>query len=293
MSGTLADVHPPYLYPEYKSTRLRAPAQPPVRVAPSPLEAAGPTFPKSFVRDSEADLTTWGKSAPLGEKMVLVGRVLDDAGRPVPDCLVEIWHANCSGKYIHHNDPSPVPEDANFPGRGRVMTDAKGCYEFRTIKPGAYAVPDSQPGQQRGWWRPPHIHLSLFGANFASRLVTQLYFPGDPLNEQDAKLRTDEANDTGVIVYSPIHSGLLSGTFDPTRLAPGDWRLGIEVREVLQNAEGVRHERSFDLDLKRGGIDAFYENVEAHLMRIRIGLIEIDNAAFLYFLYRLRLSLYA
>jgi protocatechuate 3,4-dioxygenase beta subunit len=120
--------------------------------------------------------------------MTVSGRVLDDAGRPVPDCLIEIWHANSAGKYIHHNDPSPVPEDENFRGRGRVVTDAKGCYHFRTIKPGAYAVPDSAPGSTRGWWRPPHLHLSLFGANFTSRLVTQLYFPGDPLNDQDVIL---------------------------------------------------------------------------------------------------------
>ena len=94
-----ADVHPPYLYPDYKSTRLRAPAQPLVRVAPSPLEAAGPSFPQQFVKDSEADLTTWGTSAPLGEKMVLVGRVLDEDGRPVRGALVEVWQANASGKY--------------------------------------------------------------------------------------------------------------------------------------------------------------------------------------------------
>ena len=96
-----ADTHPPYLYPDYKSTRLRAPAQPLVRVPPSPLEAASPSFPKQFVKDSEADLTTWGKSAPLGEKMVLVGRVLDDGGRPVRRSLVELWQANASGRYPH------------------------------------------------------------------------------------------------------------------------------------------------------------------------------------------------
>src|SRR5438445_11252124 len=104
MSGTLADVHPPYLYPDYKSTRLRAPEQPPVRVAPSPLEAAGPTFPKSFVRDSEADLTTWGKSAPLGDKMVLVCRVIDDAGCHVLLSLSELWQAIATGKTPHPDD---------------------------------------------------------------------------------------------------------------------------------------------------------------------------------------------
>ncbi len=164
MSGTLADVHPPYLYPDYKSTRLRAPEQPPVRVAPSPLEAAGPTFPKSFVRDSEADLTTWGKSAPLGEKMVLVGRVLDDAGRPVRRSLVEVWQANASGKYPHPVDDHDAPMDPNF------------LYRVVTIKPGAY------PWQNHAFaWRPAHIHLSLFGNAYAQRLITQMFFPGDPL----------------------------------------------------------------------------------------------------------------
>src|SRR5437867_3365244 len=98
------DVHPPYLYPDYKSTRLRAPSQPLVRVSPSPLEATGPAFPRQFVKDSEADLTTWGRSAPLGEKMILVGRVLDEDGRPVRRSLVEVWQANASGRYPHPMD---------------------------------------------------------------------------------------------------------------------------------------------------------------------------------------------
>ncbi len=164
------------LYPEYKSTRLRAPAQPPVRVAPSPLEAAGPTFPKSFVNDSEADLTTWGTSAPLGEKMVLVGRVLDDAGRPVRRSLVEVWQANASGKYPHPVDDHDAPMDPNFLGKGQVLTDDEGRYRVVTIKPGAY------PWQNHAFaWRPAHIHLSLFGNAYAQRLITQMFFPGDPL----------------------------------------------------------------------------------------------------------------
>ena len=110
------DVHPPYLYPDYKSTRLRAPAQPLVRVAPSPLEATGPVFPAHFVRESEADLTTWGTSAPLGEKMVLVGRLLDEDGRPVRRALVEVWQANASGTYPHPVDEHDAPLVAYFLG---------------------------------------------------------------------------------------------------------------------------------------------------------------------------------
>src|SRR5438132_125189 len=177
MADTSAvDVHPPYLYPDYKSTRLRAPAQPLVRVAPSPLEAAGPAFPKHFVKDSEADLTTWGKSAPLGEKMVLVGRVLDEGGRPVRRSLVEVWQANASGKYPHPVDDHEAPLDPNFLGKGQLLTDDEGRYRVVTVKPGAY------PWQNHAFgWRPAHIHFSLFGNAYAQRLITQMFFPGDPL----------------------------------------------------------------------------------------------------------------
>src|SRR5256712_22277 len=192
MSGTLADVHPPSLPPDYRSRRPRAPARPPVRVAPSPLEAAGPTFPKSFVRDSEADLTTWGKSAPLGEKMVLVGRVLDDAGRPVRRSLVEVWQANASGKYPHPVDDHDAPMDPNFLGKGEVLTDDEGRYRVVTIKPGAY------PWQNHAFaWRPAHIHLSLFGNAYAQRLITQMFFPGDPLLAIDAIFDTWQADASG------------------------------------------------------------------------------------------------
>src|SRR5881628_2443751 len=160
MAATHADVHPPYLYPDYKSTRLRAPAQPLVRVAPSPLETVGPAFPNQFVKDSEADLTTWGRSAPLGEKMVLVGRVLDGDGRPVRRSLVEIWQANASGKYPHPVDDHDAPMDPNFLGKGQVLTDDEGRYRVVTIKPGAY------PWQNHA---------------YAQRLITQMFFPGDPL----------------------------------------------------------------------------------------------------------------
>ena len=176
MVETAADVHPPYLYPDYKSTRLRAPAQPLVRVAASPIESAAPGFPASFVKDSEADLTTWGTSAPLGEKMVLVGRVLDAGGRPVRRSLVEVWQANASGKYPHPVDDHDAPMDPNFLGKGQVLTDDEGRYRVVTIKPGAY------PWQNHAYaWRPAHIHLSLFGNAYAQRLITQMFFPGDPL----------------------------------------------------------------------------------------------------------------
>src|SRR5206468_1581908 len=174
MPGTRTDdVHPPYRYPDYKSTRLRAPSQPLVRVSPSPLEATGPAFPRQFVKDSEADLTTWGRSAPLGEKMILVGRVLDEDGRPVRRSLVEVWQANASGRYPHPVDDHDAPLDPNFLGKGQVLTDDDGRYRIVTIKPGAY------PWQNHAFgWRPAHIHFSLFGSAYAQRLITQMFFPG-------------------------------------------------------------------------------------------------------------------
>ncbi len=170
----------------YPNTQKRAPTRFYPRVV-STADITGPRFSAADVLPEEADLSRQGAWQPraLGQLITVSGRVLDDAGKPVPDCLIEIWHANASGKYIHHNDPSPVPADANFRGRGRVVTDAEGKYQYKTIKPGGYAVPDNRPGDTIGWWRPPHIHLSLFGANFASRLVTQVFFPGDPLNDDD------------------------------------------------------------------------------------------------------------
>lgn len=170
------DVDPSYDYPAYKSTLLRAPGQPLIRVAPHPLEVAGPAFARSFVKSSEADLTTWGRSAPLGEKMVLVGRVTDEDGRPVRNSLLELWQCNASGRYAHPVDQHDAPLDPNFLGQGKVFTGEDGEYRFVTIKPGAY------PWKNHPYaWRPAHIHLSLFGNSYAQRLITQMFFPGDPL----------------------------------------------------------------------------------------------------------------
>ena len=170
------DIDPPYDYPLYKSTVLRAPKRGLVRVALHPLERAGPVFPKAFVKDAEADLTAWGKSAPLGEKMVLVGRVTDEDGSPVRNSLLELWQCNASGRYAHPVDQHDAPLDPNFLGQGKVLTGENGEYRFVTIKPGAY------PWRNHPWaWRPAHIHLSLFGNAYSQRLITQMFFPGDPL----------------------------------------------------------------------------------------------------------------
>jgi protocatechuate 3,4-dioxygenase beta subunit len=170
------DIDPPYDYPAYKSTTLRAPQQGLIRIAPHPLETAGPIFPKRFVKNAEADLTAWGKSVPLGEKMVLVGRITDEDGKPVRNSLVELWQCNASGRYAHPVDQHDAPLDPNFLGQGKVLTGENGEYRFITIKPGAY------PWRNHPWaWRPAHIHLSLFGNAYSQRLITQMFFPGDPL----------------------------------------------------------------------------------------------------------------
>ncbi len=172
----MPETQPPYLYPPYNSTLLRAPRHKLVRVPPSPLDTTGPVFPRRFVKDSEADLTQWGKGTPLGEKIILVGRVLDDAGHPVRSALIELWQCNAAGRYAHPVDQHDAPLDPNFLGRGQAMTDDAGRFRFVTIKPGAYPWRNHAFG-----WRPAHIHFSLFGNSNAQRLITQMFFPGDPL----------------------------------------------------------------------------------------------------------------
>ncbi len=167
---------PPYLHPAYKSTLARAPREALLPIAARVLDVPGPTVPKGFVRDGDNDLTIHGTSAPLGEKMILTGRLLDADGRPVRRSLVEVWQANASGRYAHPGDRHDAPLDPNFLGVGRTLTDDEGRYRFVTIKPGSYPWKN-----HRFAWRPQHIHFSLLGNAPVQRLVTQMYFPGDPL----------------------------------------------------------------------------------------------------------------
>ena len=173
-------VHPPLLSSEYRSTQLRAPKQKLVTLPHQLTEVTGPTQGSQPVTALDADLTRRHAGEPLGERIIVTGRVLDSGGRPVPDTLVEIWQANAAGRYAHHVDDHPAPLDPNFDGAGRCMTDSNGTYRFVTIKPGAYPW-----GNHLNAWRPAHIHFSLFGQAFTQRLVTQMYFPGDPLFAQD------------------------------------------------------------------------------------------------------------
>lgn len=170
------DVDPPYLSPEYKSTVQRSPRKPLIMIPQTISEITGPVYGHSDVRPEEGDLTTQHAGEPQGERIIVRGRVLDEAGRPVPHTLVEVWQCNAAGRYVHVNDQHPAPLDPNFTGAGRVVSDADGYYQFTTIKPGAYPW-RNHPNA----WRPAHIHFSLLGPSFLTRLVTQMYFPGDPL----------------------------------------------------------------------------------------------------------------
>ena len=174
--------HPPLISPGYKSTVLRGPTR---ALAPLPAglsELTGPVYGHESVGPLDHDLTrnAMRNGAPVGERIVVTGRVLDEAGRPVPDTLVEIWQANAAGRYVHVADQHDAPLDPNFLGAGRCVTDHEGRYRFYSIKPGAYPW-----GNHPNAWRPNHIHLSLFGPSFVTRLVTQMYFPGDPLLDFD------------------------------------------------------------------------------------------------------------
>lgn len=160
----------------YRSTVLRHPTKNPKLVDPESIELTSPAFGDRDVAPVEADLTVQHAGEPLGERIVVSGRVLDGEGRPVRRQLVEVWQANSSGRYIHQRDQHPAPLDPNFTGAGRTITDDDGTYRFITIKPGAYPWKNHANA-----WRPAHIHFSVFGTAFTQRLVTQMYFPGDPL----------------------------------------------------------------------------------------------------------------
>lgn len=168
---------PPYLFPAYASTVRRAPSQGLIRIPQTITETSGPADCwDDLMGGALADLTSQHKGEPMGQRIIVTGRVLDENARPVPNTVIEIWQANAAGRYIHSRDNWPAPLDPNFTGMGRVVSDARGRYRYVTIRPGAYPW-----GNHHNAWRPAHIHLSLLGPAFATRLVTQMYFPDDPL----------------------------------------------------------------------------------------------------------------
>ena len=209
---------PPLLYPDYRSTRLRAPRRPLAVLPPGPVESSGPVFGHDSVGELDHDLTRQHEGEPLGERIVVHGRVLDARGRPVRESLVEVWQANAAGRYAHAVDRHPAPLDPNFTGAGRCLTDAEGRYRFVTVKPGAYPW-----GNHDNAWRPAHIHFSLFGTAFTQRLVTQMYFPGDPLFEHDPI--------AGSVRDPAAREQLVSG-FDLDETVP-DWALAYRFDIVL------------------------------------------------------------
>lgn len=174
--------HPPLIYSDYKSTVLRGPTLEPLRITGLKSELKGPKFSREMLGEFDSDLTKNGRTngEPLGERIVVHGRVLDEKNNPVPHTMIEVWQANAAGRYVHKVDQHNAPLDPNFRGSGRTVTDAEGRYRFYTIKPGAYPW-----GNHHNAWRPNHIHFSLFGPSVSTRLVTQMYFPGDPLLELD------------------------------------------------------------------------------------------------------------
>jgi protocatechuate 3,4-dioxygenase beta subunit len=173
---------PPYLHEPYQSTIKRAPREPLVPLVHTLSELTGPVYGHEDIHELDNDLTRNAvrNGQPLGERIIVTGRVLDEDNRPVPNALIEVWQANACGRYFHNVDQHDAPLDPNFTGAGRVLTDKDGVYRFTTIKPGAYPWRNHENA-----WRPSHIHFSIFGTNFLSRLVTQMFFPGDPLIPMD------------------------------------------------------------------------------------------------------------
>ncbi len=166
---------PPYDAPAYGSTHKRHPKQVPLRVPHTVTETSAPRFTPAWYAPHD-DLTRVDGKEAVGERIIVAGRVLDEDGRPVAGAMVEVWQANAAGRYNHPRDQHDAPLDPNFRGQGRVFTDAEGHYRFTTIRPGAYPWRNHHNA-----WRPVHIHFGLHGAGFAQRLITQMYFPGDPL----------------------------------------------------------------------------------------------------------------
>jgi protocatechuate 3,4-dioxygenase beta subunit len=171
-----AGCHPPLDFPEYRATALRHPREPLILAPQTLSELSGPVYGSGNIGPTDHDLTRQHSGDPLGERIIVTGRVCDEDGRPVRRTLVEVWQANAAGRYAHKDDQHEAPLDPNFSGAGRTLTDDEGQFRFVTIKPGAYPWPNHPNA-----WRPAHIHFSLFGPCFLTRLVTQMYFPGDPL----------------------------------------------------------------------------------------------------------------
>ena len=217
--------HPPYIYPPYASTPLRGPKDELLPRVETLSELTAPVYGSSDVTELDSDLTRNARinGEPLGERIIVTGRVLDENKRPVPNALIEVWQANACGRYLHKNDQHDAPLDPNFTGAGRCITNEHGVYRFITIRPGAYPWPNHYNA-----WRPAHIHFSLFGPNFLSRLVTQMYFPGDPLQPLDPIFNS---------VDDEAARNRLVATYDHDNLTEEMWALGFRFDIVLAGGQ--------------------------------------------------------
>ena len=224
----LAGTQPPLLYPPYRSTVHRAPSKPLIAIPDRLANLAAPVYGELPIGPADNDLTRQHAGEPLGERIVVSGRVLDEDGRPVRHTLVEVWQCNAAGRYRHEKDNHDAPLDPNFSGAGRTITDDDGRYEFVTIKPGAYPW-----GNHDNAWRPAHIHFSLFGRSLATRLVTQMYFPDDPLIPLDpiAQSIPDEAARRRLISQFEL------------ALTRPQWALGFRFDIVLRGDHSTPFER--------------------------------------------------
>jgi len=218
------EVDPPYLHPDYVATRTRSPKRPLLLLPHTLSEVTGPVYGHDRIGELDHDLTRQHEGEPIGERIILHGRVLDGDGRPVRGTLVEIWQANAAGRYKHVVDGHPAPLDPNFTGAGRCLTDAEGNYRFITIKPGAYPWPNHPNA-----WRAQHVHFSVFGPAFATRLVTQMYFPGDPLFFQDPIFHS---------VRDPSHRDRMISAFDLDNTVE-EWALAYRFDIVLRGREAT------------------------------------------------------
>jgi protocatechuate 3,4-dioxygenase beta subunit len=221
------DSQPFSFYPPYRSTVLRSPKKPLILLPHTLSEVTGPVFGHDDIGETDNDLTSQHTGDPLGERIILRGRVLDDGGRPVRNTLIEVWQANAAGRYRHEVDNHSAPLDPNFTGAGRTFTDENGSYMFVTIKPGAYPWRNHDNA-----WRPAHIHFSLFGPAFATRLVTQMYFPGDPLFAYDPVFQS--------IPDERARQRLIS-KFDLNITRP-EWALGFQFDIILRGRESTPFE---------------------------------------------------
>ncbi|MDP9416748.1 MAG: protocatechuate 3,4-dioxygenase subunit beta [Actinomycetota bacterium] len=224
--GSTGGTHPPLLSPDYVSTRTRAPMRPPVPLAPGATELTGPVLGERRVTAADADLTRDAHGEAVGQRILVAGTVRDEDGRPLRNSLVEIWQANSAGRYRHNGDRWPAPLDPHFSGLGRAVTDEDGSYSFLTVRPGAYPWRNHHNA-----WRPAHIHFSLFGRAFVQRLVTQMYFPDDPLLALDP-------------IYNSVPAGArprLVSRYDHGLTQP-EWALGYRFDIVLRGAQGTPFE---------------------------------------------------